>query len=302
MSSGKRLALGVMSQPQKSIPVNFNEEPKLRTGGIEETVPDEIVVEIPEIKRFKDFSSGIAHTYMGEMTYYSTTLDVIAVYLKGQKTLYIEAKGYCEMCLYLLMLPAIFISASCTVLSGSLKDYSVIVSSLTAINSFILGIVTYLKLDAKSEAHRITSYQFDKLQNMCEFYSGKTLMIEDKDLAENIKTFFETIEKKVSEIKDVNQFPIPEAIRYRYSGIYGFNVFAEMKRYKTDRNKNIQEILEIENEIHKNGPQEELIKRKKCLIDAIIEYRNFSKNINDVFQRETEHHRSKRYFYFCLKS
>ena len=75
-----------------------------------------------------------------------------------------------------------------------------------------------------------------------------------------------------------------------------------MKRYKTDRNINIQEVLEIENEIHVSGPSEELIKRKKDLINAIIEYRNFSKNINDVFQRETEHHRSKRYFYFCLKS
>ena len=221
---------------------------------------DEIKITIEEIKNFNEYSSDIANVYMGEMSYYSTTLDIITIYLKGQKLMYMESKTYCEMCLYFLMLPAIFISACCTVLSISLKSYafgSVIVSGLTALNSFILGIVTYLKLDAKSEAHKTTTYQFDKLQTQCEFYSGKTLMIRDDNLLTNIKEFYKILEKKVSEIKDVNQFPIPEYIRKKYGKIYGQNVFSEMKRYKTIRSKNIQKLIIIDQilEERKNKPE-----------------------------------------------
>jgi len=206
-------------------------------------------INIQEIIDFKEYSEGVSSVYMGPMTYYSTTLDVVTIYLKGQKLLYIESKTYCEMCLYFLMLPAIFISASCTVLSIALNTYpfgSVIVSSLTAINSFILGIVTYLKLDAKSEAHKTSTYQFDKLQTRCEFFAGKIYMINDPKIHENITNFFEEIEKKVTEIKDVNQFPIPERIRIKYAKIYGQNVFSDMKIHKTLRNKNIQRIIIVD--------------------------------------------------------
>ena len=221
---------------------------------------DHITINIQEITDFKEFSEGISSVYMGQMTYYSTTLDIVTIYLKGQKLLYIESKTYCEMCLYFLMLPAIFISASCTVLSIALSGYSfgsVIVSGLTAVNSFILGIVTYLKLDAKSEAHKTATYQFDKLQTRCEFFAGKIYMINDPKIDENITNFFEDIEKKVTEIKDVNQFPIPEHIRIKYAKIYGQNVFSDMKIHKTLRNKNIQRIIIVDKLINEFDPNKE---------------------------------------------
>jgi len=217
----------------------------------------EICIIIDEIENFRVNSNDISNVYMGQMTYYSITLDIVTIYLKGQKLLYIESKTYCEMCLYFLMLPAIFISACCTVLSISLKIYqfgSIIVSALTAVNSFILGIVTYLKLDAKSEAHKTATYQFDKLQTRCEFYSGRILMIKDPDVEKNIIKFFDDIEKKVTEIKDINQFPVPEHIRRKYAQIYGQNVFSDMKIHKTIRNKNIQRLLIIDNLIKNYDP------------------------------------------------
>lgn len=211
---------------------------------------EDIKISIPEIEMYNLESGNITNAYMGLTTYYSTTLDIVTLYLKGQKLLYIESKTYCEMCLYYLMLPAIFISASCTVLSVALKNVSygsVIVSALTAINSFILGIVTYLKLDAKSEAHKTSSYQFDKLQTRSEFFSGKIYMIPNEKIQSDVTSFFEDLEKKVTEIKDVNQFPLPENIRRKYAKIYGQNVFSDMKLHKTTRNKNVQRLIIIEN-------------------------------------------------------
>ena len=319
-------------------------------------IESDCVVNIQEIIDFKEYEQGISSVYMGKMTYYSTTLDIVTIYLKGQKLLYIESKTYCEMCLYFLMLPAIFISASCTVLSMSLKNYqfgSIIVSSLTAINSFILGIVTYLKLDAKSEAHKTSTYQFDKLQTRCEFYSGKILMINDSKMEENIKKFFEDVEKKVTEIKDINQFPIPEYIRRKYVQIYGQNVFSDMKIHKTLRNRHIQRILIVEkliierisnpgksvkgktkkiiknvnkskwsftqSEVDQEEPEDslydytltELKEEKDRLLNEIIDYRNISIKMNQIFDEQIKTHLDKNHktckcrcccSYFCLKT
>ena len=245
----------------------------------------DLVINIQEIIDFKEYSEGISSVYMGHMTYYSTTLDVVTIYLKGQKLLYIESKTYCEMCLYFLMLPAIFISASCTVLSIALRGYSfgsVIVSGLTAVNSFILGIVTYLKLDAKSEAHKTATYQFDKLQTRCEFFAGKIYMINDPKIDENITNFFEDIEKKVTEIKDVNQFPIPEHIRIKYAKIYGQNVFSDMKIHKTLRNKNIQRIIIVDKLIKEFDHSKE-VKGKQ------LKKRNKTRDNRGVWQFLSQH-------------
>jgi hypothetical protein len=228
------------------------ETPKLSESS--EVIDTDTVVksEIPieDISDFQKYYRGIKSAYHGEVSYESITLDLVAIYLKGQKLLYIESKTFCEQCLYHLMLPAIFISAVCTVISVALRDYTwgnILVASLTGLNSFILSVVTYLKLDAKSEAHRTASYQFDKLQTECEFHSGRALLVKDHNSSaeDSISTFVKNIEKKVIEIKDVNQFVIPELIRHRYSTIYGTNVFSIVKKYKTDRMVQAQRLIVI---------------------------------------------------------
>ena len=217
-------------------------------------ITSRITVPIKTVEDYKQYNHNIEAAYMGVGTYYSITLDLISLYLKGQKLLYTESKTFCEMLLYILMLPAIFISSACTVLNVPLKSVSygaTIVSALNGFNSFILAFVTYMKLDAKAEAHKTSAYQFDKLQAMCEFWSGKSQMIPDKDVALNVFEFIESIEKKVSEIKDANQFTIPEVIRYRYNHVYSYNVFAMMKNHKTERSLNIQKLINITDVIQK---------------------------------------------------
>ena len=83
----------------------------------------------------------------------SMICDIIAMYLKGQKILYTEAKTLCEQRLNYLMIPTIVITALCAVIGSVLKEYSyssTIVSSLNGLNFLFLTLINYLKLDAKS--------------------------------------------------------------------------------------------------------------------------------------------------------
>ena len=76
----------------------------------------------------------------------SMICDIIAMYLKGQKILYTEAKTLCEQRLNYLMIPTIVITALCAVIGSVLKEYSyssTIVSSLNGLNFLFLTLICY---------------------------------------------------------------------------------------------------------------------------------------------------------------
>jgi hypothetical protein len=211
----------------------------------------------PEYRTIKYTKTLTKESYNDKDTIISTSLDILALYLQGQKILYTESKVYCEQILNILMLPAIFISALCTVLSVALKDYSYgvyIVSGLTACNSFILALISYLKLDAKAEAHKTSAYQYAKLQSTCEFQSGKVLFFlpenqTDEKTREEIRLVVENIEKKVEEIQETNKFILPESIRFFYNNLYSQNIFSSVKQLQITELMQQNELKELLNRI-----------------------------------------------------
>ena len=142
---------------------------------------------------YKEVEKAIDDDYFDEQEYLSSALDILATYLRGQKLIYMESKTYCESRLNYLMMPAILLSTAATVLASSLKDYnwgSYFLAAVNGIISFLLAVVNYLKLDATSEAHKISSHQYDKLQTSIEFLSGTTLLFahNEDEIKKNILT------------------------------------------------------------------------------------------------------------------
>jgi hypothetical protein len=146
---------------------------------------------------YKDVEHKIDKAYFDINHKYSSALDILASYLKGQKIIYMESKFYCESQLNCYMMPAILFSTVATVLSSFMKNYNwgaLFIAALNGIIAFLLAVVNYLKLDAASEAHKISSHQYDKLQSTVEFTSGSVLLFRYNDL--------QKMEYQMDEIKE----------------------------------------------------------------------------------------------------
>ncbi len=258
-------------------------------------------------RTFQEVRVLMTETFNNEDYILSTALDILSLYFKGQKILYIESKVYCEGYLYRLMLPAIFISSACSAISGILKESpaaSTVVCALAALNSCILAVVAYLKLDAKAEAHKSSAYSFEQLQSLCEFNSGKILLT----LEDNKKICTDTLnesEEKVKEIKQKNQFILPEAIRYSYPILYSTNIFSELKQIQNKEMILINDLKVIMNSGASKKNQYEEAKKAGNLTPEQIEqqkedkrqhYIEKNKAINEVIAYRREYHRLSKTF------
>jgi len=161
-----------------------------------------LTIKLRNLKKY-DFDSARKDMVSNNLVSMSSThLDIISSFLNSQKMIYTESSYYTSTWLNYLMIPTIIISASASVISGAenrIPNAPFIISCITAFSAFLLSVINYLKLDAASEAHKISAHQYDKLQSHIMFFSGRVLLFSEASFHFASRTQIE--DKKLLEAK-----------------------------------------------------------------------------------------------------
>tara|TARA_B100000902_G_scaffold19928_2_gene23890 strand:- start:101 stop:1507 length:1407 start_codon:yes stop_codon:yes gene_type:complete len=184
---------------------------------------------------------------------YSSELDILSTFMKGQKNIYIQAKHLSQWRLNMLMIPSLLITCAITILSPLITcsdTHSWIISGLNASVGFILSMMNYLKLESSTTMFLQLANHYDKMETALEISNSKIILMEtEAEKRTLVLNQIQDIEQKMNEIKALNNVLLPAEIKSIFPIICHVNIFSFIKKLENHRRILILKFKDIKNEI-----------------------------------------------------
>lgn len=184
----------------------------------------------------------------------SSEMDILLTYLKGQKHIFKQASRITEQKFNFLMIPAIFITGTMTVVTPFMTFVGwsgYVMSVLNALLTVMITINNFMKFQAVAAIYLTISNQYDKLGISVEMTRNQYLFVDEED-KKNILILekMRDTEKRIMDIQNnYNDIIVPYEVQLMNPVISNINIFSFIKKIEHHKKSLIMNYKDIKNEI-----------------------------------------------------
>ena len=202
---------------------------------------------------FHDVEKSLAQYYSRENTF-SSEVDILATYLKGQKNIYIQSNVLCKRKLNFLTIPALALTSATIIFAPFTFEYKwggIFISVMNAVIALLLSMINYLKLESALEMYIYLTKQYEKMELSLELTNHKLIYIDNvKEQEQIIIPKIKEIENKISDIKESHlSILIPEEVKQIFPVICHINILSFIKKIENYKRNLIIQFKDVKNEI-----------------------------------------------------
>ena len=244
---------------------------------------------------------------------YSSELDILTTFMKGQKNVYIQSNQLSQWRLNCLMIPSLFITCGITVFADFIyynTDFKWILTTLNASVALLIALMHFLKLESSTNMFLQLANHYEQIETSIEMTNSKMVLMDtDTEKKTLALSQLKIIEEKMNEMNQINKILVPAEIKSLFPIICHVNIFSFIKKLENHRQIIILKFKDIKNEIrfilHKWEKEEQDIDDMKANIlqqkmrDKLREQNrlNFLCEIKDKLKIELNEYRSA---YGCM--
>jgi hypothetical protein len=205
-----------------------------------------------KFKAYNDIEKTLGKYYDNDNKY-SSKMDILITFMKGQKNIYMQSKYITQRKLNGLMIPILILSAGMAVFSPFIQHYNWsggFISGLNIIITTFVSLMNYMKFETHVEMYLQLANHYDKMEISLEMSNSQLLFIENEnEKNELILSKLKEVELKINELKEIYNILIPSEVRHIFPIICNLNILSLITKMENYKKTLIHKFKDVKNEI-----------------------------------------------------
>jgi len=205
-----------------------------------------------KLKAYNDIEKTLGKYYDNDNKY-SSKMDILIIFMKGHKNIYLQSKYITQRKLNGLMIPILILSAGMAVFSPFIQDYNWsggFISGLNIIITTFVSMMNYMKYETYVEMYLQLANHYDKMEISLEMSNSQLLFIENENEKNDlVLSKLKEVELKINELKEIYNILIPTEVRRIFPIICNLNILSLITKMENYKKTLIHKFKDVKNEI-----------------------------------------------------